>query len=74
MINKLQLSSQSKVLEIACGTGRDSVLIEKRLDANAELWLADISYDMIRMAKEKLKNSKAYKKKCEDELSNSAPH
>lgn len=58
MINKLQLSSQSKVLEIACGTGRDSVLIEKRLDANAELWLADISYDMIRTAKEKLKNSK----------------
>jgi ubiquinone/menaquinone biosynthesis C-methylase UbiE len=52
-IDKLGLKKSSKVLEIACGTGRDSVLISKRLDKSGELHMQDISFDMIRLCKHK---------------------
>ncbi len=55
-IDKLDLNINSKVLEIACGTGRDSVLIAKRLKGKkAELHLTDISEDMLVKCREKLK-------------------
>lgn len=62
MIDLLKLKNNYKVLEVACGTGRDSILIDKRLSSSAELHLTDISYDMVRKAKEKLNesNSKTY--------------
>jgi ubiquinone/menaquinone biosynthesis C-methylase UbiE len=53
MIDLLGLSKDSKVLEVACGTGRDSVLIAKRLGKNSKLFLTDISYDMLRFTKRK---------------------
>ena len=57
-IDNLNIKKNSKVLEIACGTGRDSVLIAKRLiGKEAELHLTDISKDMIIRCKEKLKSS-----------------
>ena len=57
MIDLLNLSPESKVLEVACGTGRDSVLIDRRLNGKGELHLTDISLDMIMIAKEKLDKS-----------------
>jgi ubiquinone/menaquinone biosynthesis C-methylase UbiE len=57
MIDLLELKNNFKVLEVACGTGRDSVLIDKRLSRKAELHLTDISFDMIKKAKKKLKKS-----------------
>ena len=57
MIELLELQKDYKVLEVACGTGRDSVLIEKKLSSGAELHLTDISLDMISKAKQKLEDS-----------------
>lgn len=57
MIDLLELKDDYKVLEVACGTGRDSLLIEKRLSKSAELHLTDISHDMISKAKQKLEGS-----------------
>ena len=48
MIDLLELKNDFKVLEVACGTGRDSVLLDKRLSNKAELHLTDISFDMIK--------------------------
>lgn len=56
-IDKLNINKNSKVLEIACGTGRDSVLISKRLSKKGELHLQDISEDMLGRCYEKLKNA-----------------
>lgn len=64
-IDKLNINENSKVLEIACGTGRDSVLIANRLiGEEAELHLTDISHDMISKCKDKLKDSKLNKSFC----------
>ena len=54
MIDLLDLKNDFKVLEVACGTGRDSVILDKRLSDKAELHLTDISFDMIKKAKKKL--------------------
>ncbi|MBS4096586.1 MAG: methyltransferase domain-containing protein [Sulfuricella sp.] len=55
MINLLNLNPHSKVLEISAGTGKDSELIAKRLDESGELWLLDISPDMLVQAKAKIR-------------------
>lgn len=54
MIDLLQLSSDARVLEISAGTGKDSELIAKRLSEKGELWLLDISPQMIERAQQKL--------------------
>jgi ubiquinone/menaquinone biosynthesis C-methylase UbiE len=64
MVDLLELKKESKVLEIACGTGRDSVLIDQRLGSEAELHMTDISSDMIRLAKEKVVNSNSRTYQC----------
>jgi SAM-dependent methyltransferase len=46
------------VLELSAGTGIDSKLIAKRLNKNGELYCLDISQDMLKHAKLKLKNIK----------------
>lgn len=58
-VEKLHIKSGSKILEIACGTGRDSVLIADRLDSEGELHLQDISGDMMRVCRNKLANHRA---------------
>ncbi|HAQ69995.1 MAG TPA: hypothetical protein DCR48_03370 [Flavobacteriales bacterium] len=58
-IAKLNISPNSKVLEVACGTGRDSELLANHLDESGELHLHDISADMIRRAKDKMKDCEA---------------
>ena len=54
MIDKLGLTPESKVLEIACGTGRDSVIIAKRLGKDAIGYFVDIAEDMLETAIKKL--------------------
>ena len=54
MIDKLGLISSSKVLEVACGTGRDSVMIAERLGKDATAYFVDIAEDMLETAVEKL--------------------
>jgi ubiquinone/menaquinone biosynthesis C-methylase UbiE len=61
-IDKLKINKNSRVLEIACGTGRDSELIAERLkNGKGEVHLQDISADMMRRCYNKLKKNKAVK-------------
>lgn len=58
-IDKLCIEAGSKILEIACGTGRDSVLLADRVGSEGELHLQDISADMMRVCRNKLGNHPA---------------
>ena len=53
-IDKLNLKPDSKVLEIACGTGRDSALIAQRIGKGGQLVLQDIAPSMLKICKDKL--------------------
>lgn len=55
-IDQLQLKSDAKVLDLACGTGNDSLVIAQRLAKNGQLVAADISQAMLKVAKNKLQN------------------
>ncbi len=68
-IDKLNLTSESKVLEIASGTGRDSELIAKRLGRKGQLVLQDISPSMLNICEQKLINEHVEKIFC---ISNAA--
>lgn len=46
-IDKLELALDAKVLEVACGTGRDSELIARRLGPEGELFMLDIAHGML---------------------------
>ncbi len=63
-IDKLNLQSNSKVLEIACGTGRDSILISNRLGKEGEIHMQDISKDMMRICIDKLADIEVKKSFC----------
>jgi ubiquinone/menaquinone biosynthesis C-methylase UbiE len=52
-IDLLNIKSTSKVLEIACGTGRDSDLIARRL-TSGQLVMQDIAPSMLKICKKKL--------------------
>lgn len=58
MIDDLNLKTDSKVLEVGAGSGRDSELILKRLGKGGQLFLQDISPGIFSKAIEKLKNAK----------------
>ena len=64
MIDKLNLKSDSKVLEIACGTGRDSELIAKRLGKDGEFALLDVTPSMLNICKNKLAHTDISKTYC----------
>jgi ubiquinone/menaquinone biosynthesis C-methylase UbiE len=57
LINKLCINDDSTVLEVNAGTGRDSVLISKRLSKLGNLHVQDISAEMLKYCKDKLQNS-----------------
>jgi ubiquinone/menaquinone biosynthesis C-methylase UbiE/uncharacterized protein YbaR (Trm112 family) len=56
MVDILELKSDSRVLEVGCGTGRDSFRIAKRLSQKGTLFLQDLSPNMILGAKERFAN------------------
>ncbi len=60
-IRKLNIKKNSKVLEVACGTGRDSELIAENIGNKGELHLQDISYPMLIKCKNRLKKFKMKK-------------
>lgn len=53
-VDALDLRPHSRVLEIACGTGRDSEIIAARLDKEGELFLQDISAGMLQSCRRRL--------------------
>lgn len=53
-VRLLKLKPDSRVLELACGTGRDSEIIAGELDEAGQLYLQDISPSMLLRSKEKL--------------------
>lgn len=57
MIDLLNLDQENRVLEVSAGTGKDSELISQRLSERGELWLLDISPEMLAKAKTRLENS-----------------
>lgn len=56
-VESLALNSGSKVLDLACGTGRDSVNIAKALGDEGEIHLFDISSNMIAKCRDKLSDA-----------------
>lgn len=61
LIDKLNIDNQPKrVLELNAGTGRDSVLIRKRLGKSGELHVQDISMDMLNVLRKKFKDGEVY--------------
>jgi ubiquinone/menaquinone biosynthesis C-methylase UbiE len=53
-IDALDLRPAARVLEVACGTGRDSEIIAQRLDAEGQLCLQDISFAMLDRCRKRL--------------------
>jgi ubiquinone/menaquinone biosynthesis C-methylase UbiE/uncharacterized protein YbaR (Trm112 family) len=51
MIDGLGLTADSKVLEIGCGTGRDSFRIARRMGKNGVFFVQDISRNMVAKTK-----------------------
>jgi len=58
IINKLKIKKNFKILEIGCGTGRDTIFLEKKLGTNGKLYVQDISEKMMNILQKKLKNNK----------------
>jgi ubiquinone/menaquinone biosynthesis C-methylase UbiE len=58
MLEMLELRSDSRVLEVGCGTGKDSFHIIARLQEQGELYVQDISSAMIRIARRRLAGAK----------------
>ena len=57
LIDLLELRPDSKVLEVAAGSGRDSEIIASRLGAEGKLFLQDISSGMLHKARERMRGS-----------------
>lgn len=57
MLELLDLRSGSRVLEVGCGTGKDSLHIIEHLQEKGELYAQDISSAMIRIARRRLARS-----------------
>lgn len=54
MVDLLRLEPGAKVLEIGCGTGRDSFRIARRLGADGAFFVQDLSEQMVLKARERL--------------------
>lgn len=50
----LQIKIADKVLEVGCGTGRDSEIIVSKLDENGKIYLQDLSLPMLKLCRSKL--------------------
>lgn len=69
LIKELKLEKNHKVLEIGCGTGRDSEKIANELGENGELYLQDISKEILEIGVKKFAE-KSFKPKIEFSLAN----
>jgi ubiquinone/menaquinone biosynthesis C-methylase UbiE len=57
MVDLLELTPGARVLEIGCGTGKDSVHIAERIGQEGELWALELSLGMLEMARERVGSS-----------------
>lgn len=57
MVDLLEISSSSRVLEVAAGTGRDTDLIASRLGDQGALYVQDLSGAMVQAAQARLETS-----------------
>lgn len=55
MLGALDLEPSSRVLEVGCGTGRDSVHLARRLGERGELYLQDLSPGMLTVGRERMR-------------------
>ena len=53
-VKKLNIKKDSKILDLACGTGRDSYIIANQLGPKGYLAMQDISSNMLRIGKKKI--------------------
>jgi ubiquinone/menaquinone biosynthesis C-methylase UbiE len=53
-VDALELKPSARVLEVSCGTGRDSEIIAQRLDADGHFCLQDISWAMLDRCRQRL--------------------
>jgi len=60
MIDKLELKSNSIVLETGAGTGRDSEIIARRLGSGGKLYIQDLSPSFLAKNVERMRNIKAH--------------
>ena len=56
-IDRAEIRSGMKVLDIAGGTGDMSLLVQKKLSGTGEVWLSDINHEMLKIGDERLKNA-----------------
>lgn len=56
-IDALQLQPNHRVLEVSCGTGRDSEIISQRLGPDGQLCLQDIASGMLERCRQRLTGS-----------------
>ncbi len=56
-VDALELKASDRVLEVACGTGRDSEIIAQRLGKEGRLCLTDISKGMLSRCQKRLSGS-----------------
>jgi ubiquinone/menaquinone biosynthesis C-methylase UbiE/uncharacterized protein YbaR (Trm112 family) len=54
MIDRLELKPAAAVLEVGCGTGRDSFRLARRLDAGGRLHMQDLSRGMVHACAQKM--------------------
>lgn len=57
MIDTLELKPNHRVLEVSCGSGRDSELLAQRLDSSGKLYLQDISLPMLEKSIERMRDA-----------------
>jgi ubiquinone/menaquinone biosynthesis C-methylase UbiE len=55
MVDMLELSPGMKVLEVGCGTGRDSFRLARRLGNGGELHMQDLSSRMVEVCRDKMR-------------------
>ena len=58
MVSLLKLKQSDKVLEVGCGTGRDSEIIIEHLGKEGKLYLQDLSKNILIKCRERLSHSK----------------
>jgi ubiquinone/menaquinone biosynthesis C-methylase UbiE len=54
MVDLLELRPGARVLDVGCGTGKDSLLILERIGPEGDLFAQDLSIGMLRVARRKL--------------------
>lgn len=63
-IDRLDIQRGDRVLDIACGTGRDSEIIAQRLGESGELFMQDIAPVMLRKCVERMEGQNLRKAFC----------